>query len=229
MKLVDLYNRVVETTGLDIVTLGSLQAAISNCMADLTSRGYRTFKEVKLKDLTLDEVDDTRLLFKQPKDIRKILYLRLFFENNGIVASRKNIGHANVEAFYRHEKFRSRFTEDAIFFAKPPYIVVEWKETLLNLKDMQLGYYSRLQAPKIEINDQNDLEQLENVEIDIREEFEDALVLYAAYFYYARFKHDTEKIEFYLNNYKYFMEDMSHELFAEDQYFEENVVITEED
>ena len=45
IKLIDLYNRIVETTGLDVMTLGSLRAAIANCMADLTSRGYKIFKE----------------------------------------------------------------------------------------------------------------------------------------------------------------------------------------
>ena len=51
MKLVDFYERVLETTGLDVMTLGSLKASIKNCMADLTSRGYRVFKEKTLKDL----------------------------------------------------------------------------------------------------------------------------------------------------------------------------------
>ena len=41
---------------------------------------------------------------------------------------------------------------------------------------------------------------------------EDALVFYAAYFYYSRFIKDVEKIQLYLNNYKYYVEDITHEL-----------------
>jgi len=36
---------------------------------------------------------------------------------------------------------------------------------------------------------------------------------------------DTDKISLYLNNYKYYVEDISHELAYEDDYFEEDAVI----
>ena len=53
MKLIDFYERVIETTGLDVMTLPSIKAAIKNCMADLTSRGYRIFCEKQLKDFEI--------------------------------------------------------------------------------------------------------------------------------------------------------------------------------
>ena len=39
---------------------------------------------------------------------------------------------------------------------------------------------------------------------------------------------DTEKIQFYLSNYKYYVEDITHELAYEDEFFEEDAVIREE-
>ena len=77
MKLIDLYTRVVETTGLDIVTLDSLNTAVANCMADLTSRGYRTFAEKHLEDITYSQSENL-IEFSQPTDVRKNLYIRLF-------------------------------------------------------------------------------------------------------------------------------------------------------
>lgn len=230
MKLYDLYNRVVETTGLDVMTTESLQAAIANCMADLTSRGYRTFKEISLKDLHVSYRDDGMLVFDTPKDIRKILYFRVFFKEQAIVARRYSLARTHLNARYERGQFRTDLSEDrAVFYLKQDKTYLEWRPGLPELQDIVIGYYVRLRAPKIEnIESVSSIEELKDIEIDIREEFEDALVFYAAYFYFSRYQRDPEKIAFYLNNYKYYIEDINHQLEFEDQYYEDTVVITEE-
>lgn len=229
MKLIDLYERVIETTGLDVMTLGSIKAAIKNCMADLTSRGYRVFKELQLKDLKDAYIDNTMIETNLPVDVRKILYCKVFFNNNAVIARRYSLSNKRVSCQYINGKFRSSLqTNEAIFFVKGDKLIIEWHPALGNLTDINFGYYQRLEAPDFD-DTVSDVQQLRNVEINIRPEFEDALVFYAAYFYYARYVKDTDKIQLYLSNYKYYVEDITHELAYEDEFFEEDSVIKTED
>lgn len=229
MKLIDLYERIIETTGLDVMTLGSIKAAIKNCMADLTSRGYRVFKEIQLKDLKDAYIDNTMIETNLPTDVRKILYCKVFFNNNAVIARRYSLSNKRVACQYINGKFRSSLqTNEAIFFVKGDKLIIEWHPAFGNLTDINFGYYQRLEAPDFD-DTVSDVQQLKNVEINIRPEFEDALVFYAAYFYYARYVKDTDKIQLYLSNYKYYVEDITHELAYEDEFFEEDSVIKTED
>ena len=229
MKLIDLYERIIETTGLDVMTLGSIKAAIKNCMADLTSRGYRVFKELQLKDLKDAYIDNTMSETNLPTDVRKILYCKVFFNNNAVIARRYSLSNKRVACQYINGKFRSSLqTNEAIFFVKGDKLIIEWHPAFGNLTDINFGYYQRLEAPDFD-DTVSDIQQLKNVEINIRPEFEDALVFYAAYFYYARYVKDTDKIQLYLSNYKYYVEDITHELAYEDEFFEEDSVIKTED
>ena len=229
MKLIDLYERIIETTGLDVMTLGSIKAAIKNCMADLTSRGYRVFKELQLKDLKDAYIDNTMSETNLPTDVRKILYCKVFFNNNAVIARRYSLSNKRVACQYINGKFRSSLqTNEAIFFVKGDKLIIEWHPAFGNLTDINFGYYQRLEAPDFD-DTVSDIQQLKNVEINIRLEFEDALVFYAAYFYYARYVKDTDKIQLYLSNYKYYVEDITHELAYEDEFFEEDSVIKTED
>ena len=229
MKLIDLYERIIETTGLDVMTLGSIKAAIKNCMADLTSRGYRVFKEIQLKDLKNAYIDNTMIETNLPTDVRKILYCKVFFNNNAVIARRYSLSNKRVACQYINGKFRSSLqTNEAIFFVKGDKLIIEWHPAFGNLTDINFGYYQRLEAPDFD-DTVSDIQQLKNVEINIRPEFEDALVFYAAYFYYARYVKDTDKIQLYLSNYKYYVEDITHELAYEDEFLEEDSVIKTED
>ena len=229
MKLIDLYERIIETTGLDVMTLGSIKAAIKNCMADLTSRGYRVFKEIQLKALKDAYIDNTMIETNLPTDVRKILYCKVFFNNNAVIARRYSLSNKRVACQYINGKFRSSLqTNEAIFFVKGDKLIIEWHPAFGNLTDINFGYYQRLEAPDFD-DTVSDIQQLKNVEINIRPEFEDALVFYAAYFYYARYVKDTDKIQLYLSNYKYYVEDITHELAYEDEFFEEDSVIKTED
>lgn len=224
MRLMDLYTRVVETTGLDVVTLDSLNTAVANCMADLTSRGYRTFSEKHLEDLTYSQ-NRNLIKFQQPTDVRKNLYIRIFFNNEAVVATRYSLSNKRVACRYEEGAFRSLLLPgQAIYYTKGDSIFIEWDPQLGNIQDICYGYYQRLMAPKVDSTIE-DIEQLQAIEFDIREEFEDAVVLYAAYFYYSRYIKDSDKIQFYLSNYKYYVEDLTHELAYEDDFNEEDAVI----
>ena len=229
MKLIDFYERVIETTGLDVMTLPSIKAAIKNCMADLTSRGYRIFCEKQLKDFANPYIDKTMIEVDLPKNVRKILYCKVFFNNNAVGATRYSLSNKRVSCMYINGKFRSHLqSNEAIFFVKGDKLIIEWHPAFGDVTDISFGYYEKLTAPEFNA-DVSDIQQLKEVTIDIREEFEDALVFYAAYFYYSRYVKDTDKIQLYLSNYKYYVEDITHELAYEDEFFEEDTVIKTED
>ena len=229
MRLIDFYERVIETTGLDVMTLPSIKAAIKNCMADLTSRGYRIFTEKQLKDFTNPYIDNTMIEVDLPKNVRKILYCKVFFNNNAVSAKRYSLSNKRVSCMYINNKFRSHLqTNEAIFFVKGDKLIIEWHPAFGDVTDISFGYYQKLEAPEFDA-DVSDIKNLIDVEINIREEFEDALVFYAAYFYYSRYVKDTDKIQLYLSNYKYYVEDITHELAYEDEYFEEDAVIKTDD
>ena len=129
MKLIDLYNRVLGTTGLDVMDLNSLKAAVSNCMADLTSRGYKVFKEYHLSDfqnmiaehnakenqkekesdrnLWSIEHHDNLIIIPAPTDIRKVVYLRLFFDQDADIATRMSLSNPRVQCKYVNGVFHS--------------------------------------------------------------------------------------------------------------------------
>jgi len=233
MKLRELYERVIETTGLDVVTLGSLQTAVSNCMADLTSRGYRTFKEIQLDDIPEENIIANDLGYFEAiiptSEIRMVLYAKVFFASRGVVAFRYSLSNPNVQKIWSNGRFRTMLgPHEAIFYIRDTHLIIEYNLELGLAQDFKFGYYARLVAPVI-LASATDETNLDDTEIAIREEYEDALVFYACYFYYARFVKDTEKIAMYLNQYKYYIEDINHELAYEDEYLEEDSVVHHED
>ncbi len=235
MKLLDLYLRVLGTTGLDVMDLNSLKAAVSNCMADLTSRGYKIFKEMDLSDFESESMvlknKPGLVVLKAPDDIRKVVYLRLFFGEDATVARRVSLSNPNVQCKYIDGEKRSRLMiGESIFYIKNDCIVIEWNEGLRQeLADLSFGYYQKLYCPEDFPSDPNDANKMSEVEINIRPEFEDALVLYATYFYTARYLKDGDKINLTLSNYKYYVEDIIHELSYEDEFNEEDAVIKVEE
>lgn len=222
MKAIDLYTRVLETTGIESITLTSLNTAIANCMADLTSRGYATFKEQNIP------IKGTYLhmeVFQKPSRIRKILYCRIYLADRAIVATRYALGDKRVECRYSDGAFRNSLeNNDAIFYIKGDNMCVEWKAGLGNASQISIGYYESLSSPNLLIAEK-DMSKLRTIDIAIREEFEDALVFYSAYFYYTKYNKDIEKISMYLSNYKYFVEDLNYELGHEDNYLEDDSII----
>lgn len=238
MKLLDLYYRVIGTTGLDVMDLNSLKAAVSNCMADLTSRGYKIFKEIRISDFSEEamaqnniEAHGNMISIPAPKDIRKSVYLRLFFGQDATMATRLSLSDPRVQCRFVDGLFRSKVEQNqAIYYIKEDRIFIEWNtDGREDLMALSFGYYQKLYCPEDFPSDPNKAAEMETVEIDIRKEFEDALVLYAAYFYTARYLKDTDKVNLTLSNYKYYVEDIIHELSYEDEYNEEDAVIKVEE
>lgn len=234
MTAYDLFLRIIGTTGIDAIDLTSLRACISNCMADLTSRGYKIFKELHLDDFktlaednsTHIEQDENWMSLPLPTDIRKINYLRLYFNDNATVATRVSLTDKRIHCKFIRGKFRSKVDDwEAIYYTLNDRLYIEWNTRFgFNLQELSFGYYQKLYAPDIPI-DPNDASKLREITLDIRPEFEDALVLYAAYFYTARILKDSDKINLALSNYKYYVEDIIHELSYEDEFNEEDTVI----
>jgi hypothetical protein len=227
MRLYDLYLRVLGTSGLDVMDLNSLKAAVSNCFADLTSRGYKLFEELHLTDFSNAEIHDNLIILPAPDDVRKSVYLRLFFDQDATVATRMSLSNPRVQCKYINGQFRSLlFENQAIYYIKNDKIYIEWHTSLRpRVNEISYGYYKKLQCPADFPNDISAIDEIEKVDIPVRKEFEDALVLYATYFYIARYIKDSDKINLALSNYKYYVEDITHELSYEDEFNEEDAVI----
>lgn len=229
MKLTDLYYRVLGTTGLDVMDLTSLRSAVSNCMADLTSRGYKLLVEKRMSDYLPEEIEihDGIVIVPAPNDIRKSVYLRVFFREDADVATRMSLSNPRIQCKYINGVFRSYLKpNETIYYIKNDKLYIEWHtQNREQLQEFCFAYYQKLSCPDTFPIDPNDVNKMDEVDIPIRKEFEDALVLYAAYFYTARYIRDTDKIQYTLNNYKYYVEDIIHELSYEDEFNEEDAII----
>lgn len=234
MTLLDFYERVLETSGLEVMTLGSIKTSIKNCMADLTSRGYKNFQELSLSDSTLHKYKEYQenglLIVNCPTDIRKTLYLKAYFPDNAVKATRYALTNPRVQCTKVDNLYLSVYPKNScIFYLKNDKIYIEWDKELGELEDVFFGYYARLKAPDIPDDIGLTEDSLSQYNIPIREEFEDALVFYACYFYYARYLKDLDKMNFFLSQYKYYVEDIIHEISYEDDFYEEDSVIKVED
>ena len=229
MKLIDLYSRVVETTGLEVITTDSINAAISNCFADLTSRGYRDFEELEYPLAKIVEYKNNLATVTLPESVRKILYVRVYFETEATTAERVPLADKLVQSLIKDSEFRSdvlNMGKRVIFYVKGNQLNIEW----LGLKSpiyIRVGIHKKLEVPRIGSTDITTVDDISDVTIKIRKEFEDALVLYSIYFFFARELKDNERMVFHLNQYKYYVEDILHELNDEDIFQEEDVVVIE--
>jgi len=224
MKLSELYTRVTETTGLEVLTAEAINAAIANCFADLTSRGYREFEELSFEDSDITVINQNFIAIKLPDSIRKINYCRIYFETDAAIASRIPIGNKLLESIVKEGIFVSNLWalgKRAIYYTKGSNLLIEWLGDRTPSK-IVLGIYKRLVTPTLIASELAATGDLSAVNINIRKEFEDALVLYACYFFYARELKDTERMQFHLNQYKYYVEDILHELSEEDNFDDED-------
>ena len=125
-----LYRRVRESTGLDVLTAGTIQSIIENCDADLTSRGYRDFTEIALEPLrdkkpteTDEEYAEARKLmyeshgyglysFDIPQDMRRILYLKVAHQYRMLQGLRLSINSDRINNIILGEgQLRTAFTD----------------------------------------------------------------------------------------------------------------------
>lgn len=223
MTLEELATRVVETTGLDVATIQSVSTAVANCYADLTSRGYRLFREATYSNVT--QSNGTAHISSPPK-LRKTLYCRVQFTNGVAIAIRLNVSNPLILSVATADGFRTPIGQkEVIFYTKDTTVYFEWNQSYYGaIVNIYYGYYERLAAPPMAVSE----EDLQNTVLGIREEFEDAVVLYCVYFFYQRYLKEETKVQTALNNYKYLVEDLLHELAFEDTYNDNDAIITEE-
>lgn len=230
-----LYQRVRESTGLDVLTPGTMQAIVENCDADLTGRGYRDFLEVTLEperdkreDETEKEYEEAKKLmyhshgyglysFDIPEDMRRILYLKVATEYKMLQGLRLSINSNRVNNIIVEKgKLRTAFTnieQELIFYTNNNKVYFETRDRQADLTDIRFGYDKKIMVP-----DEPKLEDYETTVIPIRREFEDAIVLYGIYQVYLRYGKEVERIQLSLNNYKYYVEDIVSTLAHEDDY-----------
>lgn len=216
MTIEELATRVRETTGLDVLTVESLTTAISNCYADLTSRGYKLFKEAIYESF---EQSNGMAVIPVPSNLRRSLYFRVQFDKGIAVATRLNIGNPRILNTVINNEFRTRLAPgEVVYYIKGSNIVIEWDTNRFqSIIKIMFGFYEKLSVPTDALNSESDLSK---VVLDIRPEFADAVVLYCTYFFYQRTLKEDNRIATALNNYKYLVEDIVHEISYEDSYNE---------
>lgn len=230
-----LYHRIRESTGLDVLTPGTMQAIIENCMADLTGRGYRDFTEltfIPFREQGETETEEEYLeakkfmytshgsglySFEIPEDLRRILYLKVAAGSRMLQGLRLSITEDRVNNIVVDEgQIRTAFTnieQELIFYTNRGRVYFEMRDRPVKLTDVRFGYDKKIIVPV-----EPELKDYDTTVIDIRKEYEDALVLYGIYHVYNRYGKEIDRIQMSLNNYKYFVEDITATLAHEDDY-----------
>lgn len=230
-----LYRRIRESTGLDVLTPGTMQSIIENCDADLTGRGYRDFLEIRLEpyrdkrpDETDKEYEEARKLmyeshgwglysFDIPEDMRRILYLKVAQEYKMLQGLRLSINSDRVNNIVVDGgQLRTTFVnieQQLIYYTNNNKVYFELRNRTAKVIDVRFGYDKKIKVP-----DEPEVKHYEDTIIPIRREFEDALVLYGIYHILNRYSKEVEKIQLALNNYKYYVEDIVATLAHEDDY-----------
>jgi len=246
MTLKDLYLRVKDSTGLEVLTVSDMYTMYKNCAADLTSRGYREFVEIEIPKEELLVEGSSKFSFETPTDLGKILYLKVDTNNclsKGlrVPVTHKGLDTINKDGVYTFD-FRTEQSTSIIYYTKNGKIVCETKDIGVPSR-IVLGYYKKIEKniiPKsFKYMDENGQEQtstnvydpriLETIVLPIREELQDCFAFYGIYFCYNKRLKEDAMIQRHLNNYKYLVEDLLHELNYEDNFNEEESIIIVDD
>lgn len=240
MTYKDLYQRIRESTGLDVLTENVLQTIIENCFADITSRGYREFNEqpylpqpVIEEDVELPEDEKYFTNLKGglyeidiPEDYRNALHVKVVVDNKVYLAERLALTDERINSIVVEDYpkvVRSNFAyldKDAIYYTKGNKMYIEVRFRNKEVQQIILGYDKRLVAPE-----QPQLKDYKTTVIKLRKEFEDAIVLFGIFFILQRYSKDTDRVQLALNNYKYYIEDLTYVLAHEDNYGDEDGTI----
>ena len=224
MTLKELHTSLVESTGYNIFSVETLITIVKNCYADISSRGYKNFKEIIFNDKDFSYNRNGLLVVKKPIGLQRTIYCRVQFDNGMRIAKRLSLADPIIMTKETTDGLRTSLkTNQVVFYIKNSDIIVEWGDSTGNVTNIYLGYYSRLIPPQMS----NDIQDLD-IELDIRPEFAEAVVLYGVYATYQKHNSDNEKIDFSIRNYKYYVEDMGHELGYEDFYDSETEIRMEE-
>ena len=175
---------------------------------------------------TYVDLDKGLFKIKIPDDYRKTLHLKVVVNNKVYRGERLALTDERVNSIVVEEYpkvVRSNFAyldKDTIFYTKGNEMFIENRYRHKRPMQIRLGYDKRLIAPK-----QPALKDYETTVINVRREFEDALVLYGIFFLLQRYSKDTDRVQLALNNYKYYVEDLTYTLAYEDNYHDEDGTI----
>jgi hypothetical protein len=209
-----LYRRIRESTGLDVLTAGTMQAIVENSMADLASRGYRDFTEVSIDP---ENLGDGLYCFDLPEDTRRILYLKVAINGTMHKGLRLSVTDDRINNVVTSDKnLRTAFTnieQGLIFYTNNDKVYFELRNRSAEPVAVRFGYDRKITVPS-----EPDVKDYEDTIINVRREYEDAIVLYGIYQIYNRYGKEFEKIQMALNNYKYYVEDITATVAHEDDY-----------
>ncbi len=209
-----LYRRIRESTGLDVLTPGTMQAIVENSMADLSSRGYRDFCEIQIEP---ENHGDGLYSFEIPENLRRILYLKVGIRGTMLLGLRLSITDDRINNIVTSDKhLRTAFTnieQGLIYYTNNGRVYFELRDRNADLIDVRFGYDKKITVPE-----EPKVENYDITVIDVRREYEDAIVLYGIYQIYNRYGKEFERIQMALNNYKYFVEDITATVAHEDDY-----------
>ena len=161
-----------------------------------------------------------------PGDYFKTLHLKVYMENKMFLGQRVALTDERVNSIVLGEPkrvVRSNFAyldKDTIFWTKGNDMIIENRFREKKPFEIRLGYDKRLVAPK-----KPELKDYATTVIPVRREFEDAVVLYGIYFILERYIKDVDRVQMALNNYKYYVEDITYTLGYEDNYHDEDGTI----
>ena len=204
--------------------------------ADVARYDFNDDGEITTEDLSIlsgwvnviTYVDLGTGLFKIaiPRDYRKTLHLKVIVNNKVYLGERLALTDERVNSIVVEEwpkVVRSNFAyldKDTIFYTKGNDMFIENRFRHKKPMEIRLGYDKRLIAPK-----QPTVKEYDKTIIPVRREFEDALVLYGIFFLLQRYIKDADKVQMALNNYKYYVEDITYTLAYEDNYHDEDGTI----
>jgi hypothetical protein len=175
---------------------------------------------------TYVDLDKGLFKIKIPDDYRKTLHLKVIVNNKVYRGERLALTDERVNSIVVEDwpkVVRSNFAyldKDTIFYTKENDMYIENRFRHKKPMQIRLGYDKRLIAPK-----QPNLKDYDTTVINVRREFEDALVLYGIFFLLQRYSKDTDRVQMALNNYKYYVEDLTYTLAYEDNYHDEDGTI----
>lgn len=250
MTLKDLYIRIKDSTGLEVLTVSDMYTIYKNCTADLTSRGYREFAELHVMPTIAVPVEETtyftnysnkKFVLTSPANLRKLLYVKVEEPNGVHKAYRIPVTHPNLDTVTIGEEHFFDFNNagglKTVFYIKDTQLIIE-TSVAVSPKQITLGYYKKIEkdiipesfetivdGQPVTSTDVYDPAVLETITLPIREDLEDCFVFYGIYFTYNKRLKEDAMITRHLNNYKYLVEDLLHELKYEDNFNEEESVI----
>jgi hypothetical protein len=225
----ELRDLVVDTLGEDIIDTETLLSGVSNAFADISSRGYRDFEIKKYFPTDLIVNKDGYAKFDLPKNLSKILYIKIFHKLGVSTPTRFNVSNPFIESLRDTDGiYRTNLislNQFSIFYTKEKKCFIEFLSTKGVIEFIEVGYNRRLIPHKKSESD----EDITDIDIEVREELASALVFYLTWFFAVRQNESPERLSMHYNVYKYYMEDMLSELQHEDSYTSVSGIQVEED